>query len=153
MQGFTKDIEPDILLGWIGGGLAAFVLLLIITKIIETQHTKNQKRSVTGIAVTTGLLLSISVSPETEIATALTITFDIIPEVYPSLIEGMLAVETVFGLIYGGKVMGESGGVLAILSFFFGLFGGFTLPIWPEMSVLFLLFGMFLMEISPADRW
>lgn len=146
-------VEPEITLHWIGGGIAAFLLFAIIVRLIETFRTDNQQRTVTGIAIASGVMVSIGVSPLGTFAEELALLFEIIPTEYPEWVKTLLTLETVFGLLYGFAVMGQSGGLLAISSFGLALLGGLLLLYSPPGGLLLVLFAWILMEISPADRW
>lgn len=146
-------VGPEVALHWMGGLLVAFLLFAVIVRIIDTFRTDNQQRTVTGIAVTTGVLISIGVSPFGEFATELARLFEVIPSVYPEWIKALLAMETILGLLYGFGVMWKSGGLYAIASFVLALFGGLLLPYTPFIGIFLIIIAWILMEISPAERW
>lgn len=146
-------VEPEIALHWIGGGIAAFLLFTVIARIIETFQTDNQQRTVTGIAITTGVMISIGVSPFETFAEELAQPFEVVPTQYPEWIKALLTLETVLGLLYGLGVMWESGGLFTVSSFALALFGGILLFYSPPIGLLLVFFAWMMMELSPADRW
>lgn len=149
----NSTVEPEIALHWIGGGIAAFLLFAVIVRLIETFQTNNQQRTVTGIAIASGLMISIGVSPLGAFAEELAQLFEVVPTQYPEWIKALLTLKTVFGLLYGFIVMGESGGLLAVASFSLALLGGLILLYSPPGGLLLILLAWMLMEVSPADRW
>jgi len=146
-------VEPEIALHWIGGGVAAFLLFAVIVRLIETFQTDNQQRTVTGIAIASGVMISVGVSPLGTFAEELAQLFEVVPTQYPEWIIALLTLETVFGLLYGFAIMGEIGGLPAVASFGLALLGGLMLLYSPPGGLLLILFAWILMEISPADRW
>jgi hypothetical protein len=146
-------VEPQVALHWIGGGVAAFLLFVVIVRLIETFQTDNQQRTVTGIAIISGVMISVGVSPLGTFAEELAHLFEVVPTQYPEWITALLALETVFGLLYGFAIMGESGGLPAFASFGLALLGGLILLYSPLGGVFLILFAWILMEVSPANRW
>lgn len=146
-------IEPEIALHWVGGLIAAFLLLAVIVQLIETFQTDNQQRTVTGIAIASGVMISVGVSPLGTFAEEVAQIFEVVPARYPEFIRALLTFETVFGLLYGFGIMGESGGLPAVMSFGLALLGGLILLYSPLGGLLLILFAWALMEVSPADRW
>ena len=146
-------IEPEIVLHWIGGGLAAFLLLAVIVRLIETFQTDHQQRTVTGIAIASGVMISVGVSPLGTFAEGIAQLFEVVPTHYPEFIKALLTFETAFGLLYGFSIMGDSGGLPAIASFCLALLGGLILLYSPLGGLFLILVAWVLMEISPAERW
>lgn len=138
---------------WIAGGFAAFLLVVVLARIIEAFHTENQQRTVTGYAFVNGILVSLGVSPFGAIARELAVLFKIVPRVYPEWVKALLTVEIALGMLYGVGVMYDSGDLPAVASFLIALLGGMVLPYAPVPSLLLLLVSWALMEVSDADRW
>ncbi|WP_256296485.1 hypothetical protein [Haloarchaeobius salinus] len=146
-------VDPQIAANWIGGGVAAALLFFVISNIIETFEKRNQQRSVTGIAGTSGLLLALGISPFKSLALDLSQLFVVVPTEFPAWIEVLVAVETALGLVYGFFLMWDSGGRLAIASFVVAFFGGILLVPAPLFGVSLFFLAWLLMEASPAERW
>ncbi|MFC6723137.1 hypothetical protein ACFQE1_01765 [Halobium palmae] len=133
--------------------IAAFLLLSVLLKLLDTFQARNKQRTVTGAAVGTGFVLSAGVSPLGTFASELAILYDLIPSAYPAWVGTFVAVETFFGLLFGFFTMKETGGWLGASSFVVGFSGGAALPYFPGVGVFLLFTAMLLMEFSPAERW
>lgn len=93
---------------WIAGVFAAFILVVVLIRIIETFQTENQQRTVTGYAFANGIPVSPGVSPFGAIASELAFLIGIVPGVFHEWVKPLLAVETVPGTLYGvGVVYGQ----------------------------------------------
>lgn len=148
-----QAVEPSIALNWIIGFIAAFFLFAVIARVIESFNTEAQQWSVTGIAVTNGLVLSLGLSPFGDFASEMAQLFELIPSEYPGIVGALITIETAFTLLWGLWVMWDSGKTFAVLSFSIAFVGGVMIPYSPALAVMLIMFGWLAMMASPADRW
>lgn len=146
-------VNSENAIQWVVGGIAGFILIFSILKIADTLKTKDQQRTVTGVAVTSGLLMSLGLSPLGTVASTFAQVYSFIPVEYSQLVKSFLSVNTAIGILLGLLVMIDTGGVPAALSFILGFIGGVLMPYDPIASILFLAPSIWLMEISPASSW
>lgn len=147
-----STVEPSVMAEWLGGFFAALLLFAILVRIIETFQPKQQQRTVTGIAITSGVLIALGITPFGAIATELAQLFKTVPTEYPGLVKTLLTFETAFMLLYGLGKMHETGGYLAVISFVVGFFGGLFLPYYWSGAFL-IIASMLVMETSDGNRW
>lgn len=153
MTGFgDSTVPPEIVFEWILGGFAAFLLAAVILRVIDQMRAKGQQRTVTGVAVTAGMVTSLGLSPFSTIAVEVAKLSQLVPVSLPTWVSALATVETAIGLLYGFGVMWKSG-LLAVGSFGLALIGGFFLPYSPDLGIVLVLLAWVLMELSPADRW
>lgn len=145
--------DPIIVIQWIGGGVAAFVLLAVVVRIFGNFTTEYQQRTTIGAAVGSGLVISFGISPFGELASELAQFAEVVPAEYPEWIKALVSVDTVLGILYGFSVMWASGGLVAVGSFVLALLGGLLLAYSLSAGVLLIIFAWILMEFSPAERW
>lgn len=146
-------VSPETAFDWIIGIAAAFIIFVIAIRIIYQFQTKNQQRTVTGLAIPAGVVTSLGLSPFGTIAVEITTLSQLVPTTFPGWVGSLAAVETGLGLLYGVLVMWESGGPLATGSFVLALLGGVFLLYSPALGFVVILFAWLMMELSPADRW
>ncbi|WP_435364543.1 hypothetical protein [Haloarchaeobius sp. DYHT-AS-18] len=145
--------NEQIVLSWIGGGIAALLLFTVVARVIDALKPENQKRTVTGVAVSAGLIYSIDLSPFGDIAVEVAHLFEVVPTGFPEWITAIVTIETVLTLILGLGVMWENGRWFAAGSFVVALFGGMALPYEPFGGVMLIGIAWMLMEASPTSRW
>lgn len=125
----------------------------MFVRFLETISSKNRDISVSGVAIVSGLLISIGYSPFGAFATGVTRIFEIIPTYYPEHIKSIGTFNSIICLVYGGDEMWKSGGIMAFFSFVLGFFGGILLPYNDEIGMFLVLASLAMMIASPADRW
>lgn len=145
-------VPPETVMEWMLGGFAAFLLATVVVRIIDQMRAKRKQRTVTGVAITTGVISSLGLSPFGTIAVEVAKLSQLVPAVFPAWVSALVTVEMGIGLLYGFGVMWESG-LLAVGSFGLALIGGVFLPYSPGLGGLLVVFAWVLMEFSPADRW
>lgn len=145
-------VPPETFFEWMFGGFAAFLLAAVILRVIDQMRAKGQQRTVTGVAVTTGVVSSLGLSPFGTIAIEVAKLSQLVPAVFPAWVSAFVSVETGIGLLYGFGVMWDNG-LLAVGSFGLALVGGVFLPYSPGLGIVLVSFAWVLMEFSPADRW
>lgn len=146
-------VEDKALLEWMGGGIAAFLVFIVLANILYQFQVDNQQRTISGVAIVGGVLISLGLSPLGDFASVLAGIFEVIPDDYPEWIRAFVSLETVLGLLYGLLVMAESGGLFAVASFIVALIGGVFLPYYPFLAMIVIFFSWLLMDFSPASRW
>jgi len=146
-------VDPHTAMPWVGGGVAALLIFGVIIRVIDVLKMQNQQRIVTGIALSSGITLSVGLSPFGSFAAELAQIFDIIPTEYPEWVKAIVAVETILGLLYGIAITWEHGRWLAVISFTLALLGGITLLYAPIGGVFLISMAWVSMELSSANRW
>lgn len=153
MVGFgDTTVSPEVALEVILGGFAAFLLASVALGVIKQLRREDQQRTVTGVAITAGVVASLGVSPFGTIAAEVAELSKLVPSAFPAWVSALITVETVIGLLYGLAVMWESG-LLAVGAFGLALVGGIFLPYSPILGFVLVLIAWYLMELSPAERW
>lgn len=145
-------VSPKVALEVILGGFAAFLLASVVLRVINQLRRKDQQRTVTGVAITAGVVTSLGISPFGKIAAEVADLSQLVPSAFPTWVSALIAGETVIGLLYGFAVMWESG-MLAVGAFSLALAGGVFLPYSPILGFILIFLAWYLMELSPADRW
>jgi hypothetical protein len=135
------------------GAFAALIIAAIVVRFVNQFQPKDQQRTVTGVAVTAGIVISLGLSPFGTVAVELAQLSKLVPAAFPAWVSALVTVETGLGLLYGSGVMWEKGGLLAVGLFGFALIGGMLLPHSPVLGIIIVLFAWSLMELSPADQW
>lgn len=149
----SPTVEDKVLLEWMVGGIAAFLVFLLLANIVYIFQADNQQRTISGVAIVGGVVISLGLSPFGDFASVLAGIFEVVPDYYPEWIRAFVYVESVLGLLYGLLVMAESGGLFAVASFIVALIGGVFLPYYPFLGIIVILFSWLLMELSPASHW
>lgn len=149
----NTTVPPEVVLEWMFGGIAAFLLAGVLLRVVDQMQAKGQQRTVTGVAVTAGVVMSLGLSPFGTIAVEVSKLSQLVPAAFPAWVSALITVETGIGLLYGLGVMWESGGLLATGSFVGALVGGVFFLYAPALGIVLVFFAWLLMEVSPADRW
>lgn len=151
----NSTIEPGTLGEVIVGVLAAMLLVRVIAGITEGYKAESQKRILISIAALNGLILEIGLSPMSTVASELVPLSPLVSPQFPTIIQSLIAVGTIFEILYGLDKMHHGSGGFGVLGFISAFLGGTLLPYPNSMiagAVLFWI-AFVLTELSPANQW
>jgi hypothetical protein len=132
--------------------VAALVVFFVSLYLIQELNPKGEQYTLTLFAVPAGVFVSLDLSPLDRFVTKWSLLFEFLPQQFPDWVSLFLTIDTGLGLIFGGLMLIESGGILGLLSFILAFIGGLLLPYSPILAILFIPFSFLLMAISPANK-
>lgn len=112
-----------------------------------------QRVTISGLALASGIMISVGVSPLGTFAAELSQLTQYIPESFPSIIDALLSLETALALAYGAGTVWDSGGLFALLSFTVAFIAGALVLYTPRLTAVLIPVAWLFMLASPVDRW
>ncbi|QLH83425.1 hypothetical protein [Halosimplex pelagicum] len=147
------EISNTLALNYVGAGIFMFVAYAAFANIIDAMRNKEAKYLLSGVALTTGLVLSIGLSPLGTIASEAVAISPMLSVEASHFVEALVDVGTGFNLLFGGLYMYEKAKSPGVIAFYLNFISGFMFPIIPILGAAILAFSEFLLYLSPTSKF
>ena len=147
------DVPPEVIGDWILALFAVFVVWIILERWMKSLQNLGQRVTLLTLAIATGVITTIDLSPFGVLATELAELSRIVPVGYRQFVATLLRAETVFTFLYGMGKMWSGGGFATVILYLFAFFGGLVMLYSPTVGFLFIGFALLTMESLASSVW